>query len=129
MNRNSPNSRTKTNLNGRCSAAVSSAYLPLDIISLLKPIFSYNFPRLNFPAPKQWQNLPIVHEFILCNLQWKARLGSKVLNLNNEHYSSIYNNCTRKRKGIQIKAEKIELWEIISEAIRARHNKAVENTK
>lgn len=27
-------------LKGRCSAAVSSAYLPLDIISLLNPIFS-----------------------------------------------------------------------------------------
>lgn len=45
-----PRKTKKVHLNGRCSAAVSSAYLPLDIVSLLKPIFSYNFPKLNFPV-------------------------------------------------------------------------------
>lgn len=39
-----------SHLKGRCSAARTSAYFPLDMISLLKPIFSYNLPRLNFPA-------------------------------------------------------------------------------
>lgn len=41
-------------LKGRCSAARSSAYFPLDMISLLKPIFSYSFPKLNFPKEKIW---------------------------------------------------------------------------
>ena len=44
-------------LNGLWSAAVSSAYLPRDIISLLKPILSYSFPKLNFPAKKHWKSL------------------------------------------------------------------------
>ena len=39
-------------LKGLCSAAWSSAYFPLDMISLLKPIFPYSFPRLNLPTSK-----------------------------------------------------------------------------
>lgn len=42
-----------SHLKGRCSAARSSAYFPLEMISLLKPIFSYRFPRLSFPERRK----------------------------------------------------------------------------
>lgn len=45
-------------LGDRCSAA-SSAYLPLDMISLLKPIYSYSFPKVSF-ATEMVTNVSII---------------------------------------------------------------------
>jgi hypothetical protein len=50
--RKASNATTPLYLKGLWSAARSSAYFPLDMISLLKPIFSYSFPRLNLPTSK-----------------------------------------------------------------------------
>lgn len=48
-----------SHLKGLCSAAVSSANLPLDMISLLKPIFSYSPPKLNLPIRRSIKALPL----------------------------------------------------------------------
>lgn len=60
-------------LKGRCSAARTSAYFPLDMISLLKPIFSYSFPRLNFPTNrKSYANYNLQNPKVLSEYEEKG---------------------------------------------------------